>query len=238
MPHNDQDPTTEQRAWASSDSLDFFTHERRTPDDLYLSEKIFLPDAVQRAKSVLDVGCACGGFAQIMRVFNSSVRYTGIDIVPEMLARAGRENSDDTFVVATGHKLPFKDRVFDLVHCSGAVHLNSRYQALIADMWRVARQEALFDMRLTKGPSREGTFRVDFANTGFGGELPYHVVNLEAARSLIDGLPDPPSHVRLSGYPHLPSANADLPAGTTVIMAFLLLQRSVPETGWDIHIES
>lgn len=233
---NDKDPTTEQRAWASSDSVDFFTRERRTTDDLYPSEKIFLPDAVERASSVLDVGCACGGFASIMRTFNPSVRYTGIDIVPEMLAHAGAENSDDTFVVAAGHALPFKDRAFDLVHCSGAVHLNSRYQELIADMWRVTDREALFDMRLTDGPSMEGSFRIDFNDIGEGGILPYHVVNLDEARTLIDGLPNAPARVRLAGYWHPASGNADLPEDTTVIMAFLLLQRSSPENGWDIRI--
>jgi SAM-dependent methyltransferase len=238
MPHNDQDPTTEQRAWASSDSLDFFTRDRNTPEGLYPSERVFLPDAVQRATSVLDVGCACGGFASIIRTFNSSAHYTGIDIVPEMLARAGREKSDDKFVVAAGHELPFRDGVFDLVHCSGAVHLNSRFQALIAEMWRVARHEALFDMRLTERPSLEGSFRVDFANTGQGGILPYHVVNLEEARCLIDDLPGAPASVRLAGYRHPASDNANLPDSTNVIIAFLLLRRSSPDTGWDIRIDS
>ncbi|NQU57202.1 MAG: class I SAM-dependent methyltransferase [Rhodospirillales bacterium] len=238
MPHNEQDPTTEQRGWASSDSLDFFARERRAPDDLYPSEKSFLPDAVGRASNVLDVGCACGGFASIMRAFNPSIRYTGIDIVPEMLARAGRETFGDTFAAAAGHELPFKDRAFDLVHCSGAVHLNSRYQPLIADMWRVTDGEALFDMRLTEGPSLQGSFRIDFADTGEGGILPYHVVNLEEARALIDSLPDAPARVRLAGYRHPASGNANLPEATPVIMAVLLLQRSSPETGWDIHIES
>ena len=52
----------------------------------------FLPDTVGRASNVLDVGCAYRGFASIMRAFNPSIRYTGIDIVPEMLAQAGRDD--------------------------------------------------------------------------------------------------------------------------------------------------
>lgn len=230
--------TREQRVWASPDSLDFFVRERGAPEDLYPSERIFLPGAVGRAATVLDVGCACGGFAPIMRTFNAAIRYTGVDIVPEMLSRARDRNADDAFVVADGGRLPFADRSFDLVHCSGTVHLNSDYPALIADMWRVAGREALFDMRLTEGPSRVGRFRVDFAGTGRGGVLPYHVVNLAEAHALIDGLPDAPRRVTLSGYPHSASANADLPKGTAVIMAFLLLERSAPATGWEIRIDS
>jgi len=234
----DRNAGREQRAWASADSLSFFTRERSAPDALYPSERIFLPDAVKRASSVLDVGCACGGFARIMRAFNPSVRYTGVDIVPEMLSLARSDNPDDPFVVADGRDLPFPDRAFDLVHCSGTVHLNSGYEALIADMWRVAGREALFDMRLTEGPSVTGKFRVDFTGAGRGGILPYHVVNLDTARALIDGLPDAPAGVRLAGYRHPASGNADLPAGTNVIMAFLLLEHASPETGWDIRVES
>lgn len=238
MPLTERPTTREQRVWASPDSLDFFARERCAPEDLYPSERVFLPGAVGRAATVLDVGCACGGFASIMRAFNAAIRYTGVDIVPEMLSRARDRHADDAFVVADGGRLPFADRSFDLVHCSGTVHLNSDYPALIADMWRVANREALFDMRLTEGPSQKGVFRVDFAATGRGGVLPYHVVNLEDARALIDALPDTPRRVRLSGYPHPASGNADLPEGTSVIMAFLLLERSAPAAGWEIRIGS
>ncbi len=234
-------PASEQRAWASPDSLDFFSRQRRAPDDLYASERIFLPDAARRAASVLDVGCACGGFAAIMRHFNNDIAYTGVDIVPEMLTRAlaenRAENVDADFVAAAGHELPFADRKFDLVHCSGATHLNSRYRELIADMWRVSAKELLFDMRLTDGPSLEGTFRIDFDGTGEGMTLPYLVVNIDEARWLIDELPDAPSRMHLSGSRHPPSANADLPLDGPMIMAFLLLQRDTDESGWQVDIK-
>ena len=68
--------------------------------------------------------------------------------------------------------------------------------------------------------------------------LPYHVANLDEMRTLIDSLPDALARVRLAGYRHSASSNVDLPENTAVIMAFLLLQRSAPETGWDNHIES
>lgn len=226
----------EQRVWASPSSLDFFSRERRSPDDLYPSERIFLPDAVRRAGSVLDVGCACGGFAAIMRAFNGDINYVGVDIVPEMLARASRDDHDSVFAAAAGHALPFKNRTFDLVHCSGATHLNSRYRELIADMWRTTRKELLFDMRLTDGASTEGIFRVDFNRTGKGQTLPYIVVNIDEVCRLIDGLEDAPASVQMAGYRHPPSKTADFSSDDNLIMAFLLLQREAYKTGWHIDI--
>ena len=227
----------EQRVWASPDSLDFFTRQRQTPDDLYPSERIFLPDAVSRADNVLDVGCACGGFAAIMQTFNKDIAYTGVDIVPEMLARAERDNGDAIFAAATGHELPFANRAFDLVHCSGATHLNSLYRELIADMWRVTRNELLFDMRLSEGESQAGHFRVNFSGGGDEQTLPYFIVNLDEVKEIINTLDEPPGTVRLAGYRHPASGNADFEEGTMVIMAFLLLQRNGDHSGWQIEIE-
>ena len=228
---------SEQNVWGEDDSLDFFNRERQTPDDLYPSEKIFLPDALKRADSVLDVGCACGGFSQIMRSFNDKISYMGVDIIPEMLIQAQACHAEVMFAACAGHQLPFPDQSFDLVHCSGATHLNSRYRELIADMWRVTHDQLLFDLRLTEGPSMEGTFRIDFNKTGSGGMLPYIVINIQEAREIIDSLPGRPAHIKLRGYHHPASHNANMPDDENLIMAFLLLSRTSTDRGWDIKIE-
>jgi len=223
----------EQSVWGETDSLDFFSHERQSPEDLYASERIFLPDAVKRAGSVLDVGCACGGFSAIMESFNEKINYTGIDIVPEMLARAGARHEGAAFAAAAGHQLPFASQSFDLVHCSGATHLNSHYRELISEMWRVTRHQLLFDLRLTEGPSMEGTFRIDFDDSNSGGLLPYFVLNINEMHDLINALPSGPDHISLNGYHHPASSNATLPGDCNLIMAFLLLTRTSPDKGWD-----
>jgi SAM-dependent methyltransferase len=226
----------EQRAWAAADSIAFFRDNRSRPEDLYPSERIFLPGVVQSARSVLDVGCACGGFAAIMQAFNPCIDYVGVDIVAEMLSEAGRVHTAARFLAAAGHALPFRDGAFDLVHCSGAVHLNSAYPALIAEMWRVARRHLLFDLRMTDEASYAGTFMLDFA--GGKGELPYHVVNVAEARGIIERLPAPPRSVRVAGYRHPPSHNARLGNRGDLIMAFLLLARDSAGRGWDMRIEN
>lgn len=224
---------TEQSVWGEKNSLDFFSHERQSPDDLYPSEKIFLPGAVKDAASVLDIGCACGGFSAIMTSFNKGIKYTGVDIVPEMLMLARDRHEEAQFTAAAGHQLPFADQSFDLVHCSGATHLNSRYLELITDMWRVSSHQLLFDLRLTEGPAMEGTFRVDFDNNDSGRLLPYFVLNINEVRHLIENLPDGPDHVSVNGYFHPPSSSANLPDDVNLIMAFLLLTRTSENRGWD-----
>ena len=227
----------EQSVWGEENSLKFFGRERQTPNDLYPSEKIFLPDAVKKANSVLDVGCACGGFSAIMKFFNHKIHYVGVDIIPEMVIRARNSYVDNLFVTAAGHQLPFTNQSFDLVHCSGATHLNSRYRDLIADMWRVTRHQLLFDLRLTEGLTMEGTFRVDFDNAKAGGLLPYFVLNINEIRHFINDLPGNPDHVSLKGYMHPASSNAKLPGDRNLIMAFLLLTRTSTNRGWDETIE-
>jgi SAM-dependent methyltransferase len=227
----------EQQVWGSDDSITFFSRERSRVDDLYSSERIFLPEITKRVTTILDVGCACGGFADIFGEINPDASYTGVDIVPDMIARAEAAHPEVSFINAPAHSMPFPDQEFDLVHCSGSVHLNSQYPQMIAEMWRVAGQYALFDMRLTDGPSVTGGFTVNFSGNEDGGRLPYNVVNINDAKAIIDELPYPPARTRLAGYRHPASANADLPGDTNVIMAFLLLERGGDETGWETNIQ-
>ena len=228
---------TEQRAWAAVDSLEFFTHNRASEEALYPSEKVFLPDALRTAKTVLDVGCACGGFSRIMRQYNSSIHYTGIDIVEEMIERARTLHPQEEFFVGAGHSLPFESKSFDLVHCSGVVHLNSQYEIMIAEMWRVSKQACLFDMRLTEDNTQTGTFSVNFEGKEKGGELPYHIVNLAEVRAMVNSFSEPPRSVKLNGYRHCISPQARVQGPGSVIMAFLLLERGSADPGWHISIE-
>ena len=228
---------SEQSVWGQAKSLEYFRDERQTPEDLYPSERVFLPNAVKKANTILDVGCACGGFAAIMRRFDKNFKYTGVDIIPEMLAHARKFQNGARFAAAAGQQLPFAAQAFDLVHCSGVLHLNSHYREFIADMWRVTRHQLLFDLRLTRGPSKEGKFRVDFDRSGDGGLLPYIVINIKEMRDLVDTLKGAPDHVSLYGYTHSASPNATLPNGRNLIMAFLLLSRTSTKNGWDVTIE-
>ncbi|MEK9643921.1 MAG: class I SAM-dependent methyltransferase [Alphaproteobacteria bacterium] len=236
----------EQQAWAVTDSLDFFASHRQSVDDLYPSERVFLPDVATGVDTVLDVGCACGGFVPILHSFNPRLAYFGVDVIPAMIAEARRRHPRGRYTVAAGHALPFRSQGVDLVHCSGVVHLNSDFKTMIAEMWRVAGEYLLFDMRLTEGASVAGEFTVSFEDacdetgdgTGCGHRLlPYHVVNFEEARQLINALAEPPVEVDMFAYHHAPSPQSSFDPDTRILMAFLLLRRRSDNPGWHSRID-
>ena len=52
--------------WSANDTVDFFVNHRNTYEDLYKSEKYFLTkELILSMDSILDVGCAAGGFCNI-----------------------------------------------------------------------------------------------------------------------------------------------------------------------------
>jgi SAM-dependent methyltransferase len=129
--------------------VEFYSTHRRRPEDLYPSERRYLPELAERAGSVLDVGCGAGGFATIWRAFNAALRYTGVDASAALVDAARRLHPDAQFVRADGAgPLPFAERAFDVVAALGWLHLDPRYPQALAELWRLAGRALFFDVRL------------------------------------------------------------------------------------------
>lgn len=62
-------------------------------------------------KKVLDAGC---GYGRASQWFND---YTGVDLSPDLLAKAREFYPDKKFIQARLEKLPFKDKEFDMAFC-------------------------------------------------------------------------------------------------------------------------
>lgn len=201
--------------------LDYYASHRNSVADLYPSERVFLPSIAAQVSSVLDVGCATGGFSRIMRELNPDIRYVGVDSNRRFIERARRDFPDVEFHVSDGVELPFASGSFDLVHCSGVLHLTRAYARVMSAMWRQSSRFLLADLRLTPGPSVEGVLRVADEVP----ELPYVVLNADEAVAIVRSLQPMPSRVTVRGYAHAPSASATLPHGTDVFMAFFLAER-------------
>lgn len=75
-------------AWSLDNSIEFYKDHRSATEELYESEKVFLPVILKRVSSVLDVGCAAGGFSKIMKEIQPNIDYTGIDVAPRMIEAA------------------------------------------------------------------------------------------------------------------------------------------------------
>ena len=79
---------------------------------------------------VLDVGCASGGFFNIMRSFAPHVEYTGIDLSDKAVELAKERYPEAKFMVTEGFRLPFQDNDFEVVHCTSVFNNEPDYQEM------------------------------------------------------------------------------------------------------------
>lgn len=224
----------EQAAWSAKDSLDFYERHRHRPDEMYPSERFFLPDAARAASSVLDIGCAAGGFSRIMKSFNPAIHYTGIDITPAFIEAAKRLYPDSEFELGDGIHFSTPPGSYDLVYISGILHVNSEYRRIVQAAYEQAKRQLICDFRLTWGSSVTGRFHVNFDQQA-GEEnqktpLPYHVLSVDTLLSDLRSLNPPPAAIRLRGYYHKPADTAELPM-KQLIVAFASLEKAPTGTG-------
>jgi SAM-dependent methyltransferase len=98
---------------------------------------------INEGEHVLDIGCGAGVdtiLAAMMAGSNGSA--VGVDIVPEMIARAesnlkttGIDNV--SFQTTDGEHLPFPDDIFDVVISNGAINLIPDKERALAEINRV-----------------------------------------------------------------------------------------------------
>lgn len=213
----------EQKVWGAGSNEDYFRLFRSKTDDLYRSERFFLPNVIMTVKDCLDVGCCCGGFHDIMKFYNPSLRYTGVDIIARFIDIARTHYPDSDFFVGDGASLDFSDNAFELVHSSGILHLNSRYQDIVREMYRVASKYILCDFRLTEGCDATGEMDVNLlGQEPAAGVLPYVVLNIERHLEFLKTLRPVPAAIKVRGYAHPPSNLARINVDK-IYMAFFLI---------------
>lgn len=131
------------------DLVEFFSSHRGQPEDLYPSERRFVPWLARESDSVLDVACGAGGFASIWSHFNPGIRYVGVDASEALVAAARRLHPERQFVRADGAtRMPFPDATADVVATLGWLHWEPRYRDALAELWRLAGRRLFFDVRL------------------------------------------------------------------------------------------
>ena len=145
------------------DLVEYYANHRGRPEELYPSERRFLPWLAAHAASVLDVGCGAGGFANIWRAYGPAIRYTGADISAPLVHAAREAHPEHEFIHADcAAGLPLDDRFADVVAALGWLHWEQRYARALAELWRVSGRYAFFDLRLTDvaGADLTGTQRL------------------------------------------------------------------------------
>ena len=100
---------------------------------------------INQGENILDIGCGAGVdtiLAAIMTGPKGSV--VGVDIVPEMIARAESnlqlmELDNVNFQKVSGEDLPFADDAFDVVISNGVINLIPDKEAAMSEIIRVLR---------------------------------------------------------------------------------------------------
>lgn len=206
------------------DLVAYYSEHRRRPEDLYPSERHYLPDLAADSATVLDVGCGAGGFFGIWRTFNPQIAYTGVDTSAPLIAEARVRYPEADFVHADAvDGLPFPDRHADTVAALGWLHWERQWEAALHELWRVTRERLFFDVRLLEHDTVDGEQRLALTGEWDGHTtVPYLCVGWPVLCAALDRLA--PGRVRGHGYWGPPAATV-LGVPKTICFATFVVER-------------
>jgi len=92
---------------------------------------------IQNGDSILDVGCGLAHYYQYLQSRGLKINYTGIDIVPELIASASKKYPNLDLSVRDLQEDGFEEKSFDFVVCSQVFNYRlpeGQNEVLAADM--------------------------------------------------------------------------------------------------------
>ncbi|MBI4343012.1 MAG: class I SAM-dependent methyltransferase [Candidatus Omnitrophica bacterium] len=105
--------------------------------------------AAQRPCTVLEIGAGAMHEIKQLRALGhlaSDIRYTVMDIAPQLLAEGRKHLPDVTFVKGSINRIPLPDDAFDLVCCRAVLEHQPGYRRPIEEMLRVSRRYVVVNL--------------------------------------------------------------------------------------------
>lgn len=214
---------SEAKHWDQPQVVQYFDRDRSTYDHLYPSERFFLDQVLKPGISILDVGCAQGGFySALADRLGESFAYHGIDISPEMIKKARSRFPKALFEsVAPGTFGSAQEKKYDLVLCLGILHLHLSWRETLSLSWNSAREYLLFDLRESARPTLEDPQISSFAMGASGLNLPYIVLNTSDALREVEERCYGAKSLNQYGYLGAPSRYAKTPESKVLMKTYL-----------------
>ncbi len=130
----------------------------------------FALGTLEPGEVVLDVGSGAGTDSLVAaQMVGSEGRVTGVDMTPEMLAKAkaaavAMKATNVEFVAGEAERLPFEDESFDVVISNGVIDLIPDKDAVFSEIHRVLRPGGriqIADVTIQNPVSEEGRRKID-----------------------------------------------------------------------------
>jgi len=136
--------------WGKKNVIEFYANNRDKTSDLYLSEKKPLSYIKKnKIKSIIDYGCAVGGFYKIFQnYFNKKISYHGLDTEKNVIKVAKekyQKSKGAKFTNIKKGKLKEKENKYNLSFCTGVLNHNNSYKFIISELIRVSSNYIFID---------------------------------------------------------------------------------------------
>ena len=192
--------------------IEKYSNVRNKPSDLFQTEKYFLPRVILPNSKILDIGCAIGGFSEILLSYESNIKYFGIDISIGMINAAKKKYPKHNFQVISNKSLiGFEKDSFDLVQCWGVSVHEPDYRKLITESWRVSDRAVIFDMRLKKKGREIINENICFTLNPGGIKYDYVIANMYDFINFLINLDPKPKLIEIIGYIAKPNKFSSIP---------------------------
>lgn len=215
-------------AYQTDQLVRYFSHNRIAWPQFYESERVIIEGLkLDSHRSVLDIGCGCGGLGLALHERFGVRSYTGVEINPLAAQAATGMNAQAQILCGDILQLNQKElggRRFDVVFSLSCVDWNVQFADMLAAAWsRVVNGGYLVaTFRLTDGAGCDDIGRsyqyINFDGVRAGEIAAYVVLNAGQLMQLLLGFE--PAEINAYGYWGAPSLSAVTPYERLCFCAF------------------